>query len=288
MTDKTTDTLRMSMRQIVDMTPAAPNLPAIPERRSVARPVLALAGGFAAVLLFVGVGAALLVQSDAPGEAGRDMGAGNAAGAAVAVADAPIVVVFFEAGPIEPPATLVQGLNARSEVMGMLVVDATEGEAEIRRGMIAAGLPEDEPMWDDGPGIPATVRLRVENDEDVVSLSKYAAVLEGVTHVDAYFGTLDFYPPWSFQGDTEVVEETVVTTTTALSVGLLTPHEHATLVTQCLLDAGLDVIQEGTGITFDNRVVDVAVFERAVEACDRSLVERGFDLPGEPFTAPRP
>ena len=55
MTDKTTDTLRMSMRQIVDMTPAAPNLPAIPERRSVARPVLALAGGFAAVLLFVGV-----------------------------------------------------------------------------------------------------------------------------------------------------------------------------------------------------------------------------------------
>jgi hypothetical protein len=66
MTDKTTETLRRSMCQIVDMAPAAPDLAAVPERPGIAHPVLALAGGFAAVVLFVGVGAALLVQPDTP------------------------------------------------------------------------------------------------------------------------------------------------------------------------------------------------------------------------------
>lgn len=284
MTDKTTDTLHTSMRQIVDMAPVAPDLPTIPEQHGIRRPVLALASSFAVVLLVVGAGALLLSQLGTPSGTGQDVGAGNlSATSAPVVGDAPIVVVFFAAD--EPPAAVVQSLRARPEVTDVLVMDLLMAEAEILRG-IATIDPGGEPQVGD---IPATVRLRVATDEDVVTLSKYAAELEGVTHIDAYFGTLDLYPLWSFQGNTDVVEDTVVTTIAFATPDetdlLLTPQEHATLLTRCLLDAELDVIlEEETGITFDNRVVD----ESTVEACDRNLVERGFELPGEPFVAPRP
>lgn len=141
MTDMTTETLRRSMRQIVDMTPAAPNLPSIPKRRGVARPALALAGGFAAVVLFVGVGAALLMQPATHNETHRNAVTGDASVTAAVNEDANIVVVFFDAGPAEPPAVAVDSLRTRPEVEDMLVVDIAAAEAEIR-----AGLPPGEPM----------------------------------------------------------------------------------------------------------------------------------------------
>jgi hypothetical protein len=66
----------------------------------------------------------------------------------------------------------------------------------------------------------------------------------------------------------------------------LTPIEHAERLTQCLLDAGLDVTREGEGITYDNRVVETSIFEKTLEQCDQSLIEAGFVLPGDPFVAP--
>lgn len=280
------------MRQIVDMAPAAPDLPAVPERRGIAHPALALAGGFAAVVLFVGVGAALLVQPDAPSEAGRVLTPGVVSLPAIGDEDANIVVVFFDAGPTDPPVAAVDSLRARAEVEEVLVVDTAAAEAEIR-----AGLPLGEPMWSDGPGLNPTVRLRVANDEAVETVAEFASELEGVIHIDAYFGAIELYPPWSFQGST-TIEESVATTTTIvgpIELGaeprtLLTPQEHAARLTRCLLDAEMAVRQDAeTGaITFDNRVVDVAEFESAVEGCDRMLVEQGYDLPGESFIAPVP
>lgn len=73
MTDQITDTLRTSMSQIVDMAPDAPGLP--PVHRPVRdRPVVALASGFAAVIVTVGVVVAALTLPDtAPvGSGGTD------------------------------------------------------------------------------------------------------------------------------------------------------------------------------------------------------------------------
>lgn len=141
------------------------------------------------------------------------------------------------------------------------------------------------------------MRIRVASDRAVDTLAEFAAELDGVTHIDAYFGVIEFYPLWSFQGST-TVEESVATTTTIVgpvelgdeSRTLITPREHAARLTRCLLDAEMAVRQDAeTGaITFDNRVVNVAAFESAVERCDRILVDEGYELPGEPFIAPVP
>lgn len=83
--------------------------------------------------------------------------------------------------------------------------------------MIDAGLPQDEPLWSDGPGIPATIRLRVETDQDVETVAEFASELDDVVHVDAYFGSIDYYPAWRLQNST-VVEGPVVTTTSVAPV----------------------------------------------------------------------
>ncbi len=62
MTDPITDTLRDSMRQVVDMAPEAPALPAVAQYSRRARSGLALVGGFAAVILTVGVAAFALTR----------------------------------------------------------------------------------------------------------------------------------------------------------------------------------------------------------------------------------
>ena len=62
MTDRTNDTLRTSMRQIVDMAPSAPELPVVQERGIANRPTIALAAGFAVVILTVGVVAAVIAR----------------------------------------------------------------------------------------------------------------------------------------------------------------------------------------------------------------------------------
>ena len=62
MSDKTNDTLRTSMRQIVDMAPSAPEMPVVQERRIADHPMLPLAAGFAGVILAVGVVATVTVR----------------------------------------------------------------------------------------------------------------------------------------------------------------------------------------------------------------------------------
>ncbi len=236
MNDKTTDTMRMSMRQVVDMAPAPPDLPAIPARRSVPRPAIAIASGFAAVLLLVGAGAALLAGSGT-----ETSGAVGAESPSVPVSEtpvvseagsgSPIVVVFFSAEPAElrTGATeeamrkmeelvrsmakfqeeAVRLLSELPDVVEVLFVDTDAAEAEIRRGL-APG----EAMWSDGPGLVPTVRLRVQGDDEAVNkVITFAAALDGVDFAEAYVGAIGVYPAWSFQGGTTVEESTVVTTT---------------------------------------------------------------------------
>ena len=105
------------------------------------------------------------------------------------------------------PDAAVEMLRSRPESVELLAVTTTEAEAEIR-----AGMPPGEPMWSDGPGLVASVRIRVDTDADANTLIKYAADLQGVSWADAYVGAIDAYPPWSYQGST-VVEYDVTTTT---------------------------------------------------------------------------
>lgn len=62
--------------------------------------------------------------------------------------------------------------------------------------------------------IPTSVRLRVESDEDVSTISTIPSELDGVVHIDAYFGSLDFYPAWNYEGRMTV--ETGIVTTNAI------------------------------------------------------------------------
>jgi hypothetical protein len=62
MIDNTTDTFRSAMQTVLDMAPAAPDMPRVERQAAGRRPVVALAGSFALVLIVVGVGAFLLAQ----------------------------------------------------------------------------------------------------------------------------------------------------------------------------------------------------------------------------------
>lgn len=66
MIDNTTDTFRSLMEATFDIAPQTPELPQVSKRRLTTRPMLALASGFAAVLVFVGAGVALVAQGDQP------------------------------------------------------------------------------------------------------------------------------------------------------------------------------------------------------------------------------
>jgi len=61
----------------------------------------------------------------------------------------------------------------------------------------------------------------------------------------------------------------------------LSPLEEASHIVACLQEKGLDVTQEGTGITFDNTVVNEAEFEAGVDMCLSSLRSAGYLLPGD-------
>jgi len=184
------------------------------KRSRASRPVLAWAGGLAIVAV-VAVPVSVIGTGDDIDQ-GDDLGAAPTSPPA-ALADALILVVFFSDGLTEPPVSAVESLRALPQVTDLLVVDRTRAEAEIRQGMIDAGLPEDEPMWSDGPGIPATVRLRVETDHDVETVAEFAAALDDVVHSDAYLGSIDDYPAWRLQTSTEV-DESVATTTSVAPV----------------------------------------------------------------------
>jgi len=62
MTDNTTDMFRSSMRTVLDMAPASPDLPTASSPEPVRRPVAALVAGFAVVLIVVGLGTLVLGQ----------------------------------------------------------------------------------------------------------------------------------------------------------------------------------------------------------------------------------
>jgi hypothetical protein len=62
MIDNTTDAFRSAMQAVLDMAPEAPDMPRVERQTAGRRPVVALAGGFALVLIVVGVGAFLLAQ----------------------------------------------------------------------------------------------------------------------------------------------------------------------------------------------------------------------------------
>lgn len=80
-----------------------------------------------------------------------------------------------------------------------------------------------------------------------------------------------------------------VTTLTVEQGQVLTPHEHAVLNVDCLLDAGLAVfLSEGGGVTYDNRVASHAQLDHAIEACDQQLIDMGYVLIGDPFKADQP
>ncbi len=66
MNDNTTRTIHDALRVSSQMAPPAPDLPMYRERPIVRRPVAALAGGFAAVILIVGLGLALVAQGNKP------------------------------------------------------------------------------------------------------------------------------------------------------------------------------------------------------------------------------
>jgi ligand-binding sensor domain-containing protein len=71
MIDNTTDAFRSAMQAVLDMAPAAPDMPRVEGQAAGRRPVVALAGSFALVLIVVGVGGFLLAQrTDGPNEAG--------------------------------------------------------------------------------------------------------------------------------------------------------------------------------------------------------------------------
>jgi len=61
----------------------------------------------------------------------------------------------------------------------------------------------------------------------------------------------------------------------------LSPLEEASHLTACLQQKGLDVIQEGTGISFDNTIVDEAEFEVGIDQCQAELRSAGYLLPGD-------
>lgn len=240
MSDKTTDTMRLSMRQVVDMAPTPPELPTVPERRTVPRPALALASGFAAVLLFVGVGAALLTDSgtETSSAVGAQTPTAPASDTPVVpetVGESHIVVVFFSAEPAELPTgateeameeaaqsmremeermaafqkEAVRLLAEHPDVVEVLFVDTDAAEAEIRRGL-APG----EAMWTDGPGLVPTLRLKVQGDDEAMNgVIRFAGSLDGVDFMDVYVGEIDIYPAWSFQGGATAEEHSVVTTT---------------------------------------------------------------------------
>jgi hypothetical protein len=52
----------MAMRQLVDMAPAAPEMPTVEKQERVRRPVLAIAAGFGAVVVVLGLGTVVLTQ----------------------------------------------------------------------------------------------------------------------------------------------------------------------------------------------------------------------------------
>lgn len=62
MIDNTTDTFHTAIQAVLDMAPAAPDMPRVERQAAGRRPVIALAGSFALVLIVVGVGAFLLAQ----------------------------------------------------------------------------------------------------------------------------------------------------------------------------------------------------------------------------------
>lgn len=111
------------------MTPAAPDLPVVTVQHRVRRPVLKLASGFAAVLLFVGVRTAFLVQS----QTNRVDSVGGAPIPTASVADSPVIVVFFSEDFSPHPATVVEQLRSLPEVADLLVVDLLHAERDPYR-----------------------------------------------------------------------------------------------------------------------------------------------------------
>ena len=94
MTDqKTTEALRTSMRQVVDMAPPAPDLPAttLPRGRTV-HPTIVIAAAFAVVFFSLGIGALLLgSRTDTSSDVGED-GKVNVPVASTTVATTPAPV----------------------------------------------------------------------------------------------------------------------------------------------------------------------------------------------------
>jgi hypothetical protein len=89
MTDQTTDTLRMAMRQLVDMAPAAPDMPTVEKQERVRRPVAAIAAGFGAVVVVLGLGTVVLTQDS--GESQDAGGSDSATTTVVPTTDTPTV-----------------------------------------------------------------------------------------------------------------------------------------------------------------------------------------------------
>jgi hypothetical protein len=61
----------------------------------------------------------------------------------------------------------------------------------------------------------------------------------------------------------------------------LTPQETTTQLVDCLQGRGLDVVQAGDAISYDNRVVSDFDFESSLAACEAELRGAGSLLPGD-------
>jgi len=100
MTDQTTMALRTAMRQLVDMAPTAPDMPIASKHEGVRRPVAAIAAGFAAVVVVLGVGTVVLTQN---GGESRNVGASvSTTTIAVPTTDSPTVATTV---PDQNPTT---------------------------------------------------------------------------------------------------------------------------------------------------------------------------------------
>jgi hypothetical protein len=100
MTDQTTDTLRVAMLQLVDMAPAAPEMPTVEKQEGVRWPVAAVAAGFGAVVVVLGLGTVVLTQNS--GESQDVGGSDSAATTVVPTTDTPTVATTV---PDQTPIT---------------------------------------------------------------------------------------------------------------------------------------------------------------------------------------
>jgi len=108
------------MRQLVEMAPTAPDMPTVGKHEGARRPVAAIATGFAAVLVVLGVGTVVLTQN---GDESRNVGASvSATTTVVPTTDPPTVATTV---PDQSPITTAAPNTTVPVVPGWTIEDST-------------------------------------------------------------------------------------------------------------------------------------------------------------------